>query len=146
MAAKYPGMVRSVVTIGCGGEADPAGADDFEPEALLKGKNEAFIEMIKALHGSAHGGDWQEHCRQSAGDWRNYPRLTQEDWHRITMPMLAIGGEKDIFASREKLLELQRRCPQAELLIVPGGSHRPHMPMEQCIEVNQRILGFLKTA
>lgn len=145
LAAKYPHMVRSITTIGCGGVADPTGADDFEPEALLERNQHQFIDMIKAIHADAHGGDWKHHLRQSAEDWRRYPSLTDSDWLKLTMPMLLIGGENDIYATYDKLQEMKSRCPQAEIYIVPGSSHRPHMPTDKVKEVNTRILEFLKT-
>ncbi|WFR56665.1 alpha/beta hydrolase [Anaerocolumna sp. AGMB13025] len=144
LAAKYPDLIQSITTIGCGGVADPTGADDFEPEALIRNNQQEFIERIKVIHGDAHGGDWEHHLRQSAKDWREYPNLSEEDWTKLTMPMLLIGGEKDIFASRDKLQNMKKRCPQAEIYIVPGASHRPHMPTEQVKEVNTEILNFLK--
>ncbi len=43
LAAKYPDMVQSITTIGCGGIADPTGAEDFEPEALIRNNQSEFI-------------------------------------------------------------------------------------------------------
>ncbi|HWT73954.1 MAG TPA: alpha/beta hydrolase [Mobilitalea sp.] len=145
MAVKRPDLVRSMITIGCGGAADPDGADDFEPEALMRNNQNKFIERMKILHSEAHGGDWQHHMRQSTRDWRMYPCLSEQDWTRLTMPMLLIGGENDSFASPQRLLKMQERCPQAEIWSVPNGGHRPHMPTEQVKEVNKRMLDFLKT-
>lgn len=147
MAAMYPGRVRSITTIGCGGVADPSGADDYEPEALESSGQTAFIERMKTLHAEAHGGDWRQYLRESARDWRRYPDLSDEQWRRLTMPMLLIAGENDSFAPEDRLLRIRDRCPQAEILIVPGGSHRPHTVAEQPMLVNQRILSFIaKTA
>ncbi len=145
LAAKFPEMVRSIITIGTGGAADPTGADDFEPEALIRNNQAEFIARIKAVHAEAHGGDWQHHMRQSVNDWRKYPLLSDEDWAKLTMPMLLIGGENDIFASPQKLLDMKKKCPQAEVWSVPGCGHRPHMPTEQVKEVNLRMLDFLRT-
>lgn len=143
LAAKHPEMVESITTIGCGGVIDSTGADDFEPEALIQNNQIDFIERIKVIHQEAHGGDWQHHMRQSVKDWKNYPNLSDGDWTKLTMPMFLIGGEKDTYASEERLLSMKKHCPQAEVWVVPGGSHRPHMPMEEGKEVNTRILKFL---
>ena len=145
LAAKYPELVRSIITIGSGGVADPAGADEYEPEALIAAGRTDVIERMISLHAEASGGDWKRHMRQSARDWRLYPCLAESDWARLTMPLLFIGGELDTFAAKERLLAMQARCPQAEVWVVPGGSHRPHMPMEQVREVNLRMLAFLQT-
>lgn len=146
LAASSPQMARSIITIGCGGVADPSGADDFEPEALLHGGQHDLIARMTAMHADAHGGDWQTFMRQSARDWRMYPCLEQAAWQRLTMPMLLIGGEHDPFASPDKLAAMQARCPQATIWTVPGGSHRPHMTLAQGKEVTERMLAFIKTA
>lgn len=143
MAAAYPQRVRSLVTIGTSGVADPAGADAYEPEALLANGEAALIARMQAMHAEANGENWQRFMRLSARDWRAYPSLKPADWARLTMPMLLIAGEADTFATPARLAALQGRCPQAEVLIVPGAGHRPHMPSEQVQAVNARMLAFL---
>ena len=144
LAAAHPELVKSIITIGCGGSADPAGSEDFTSEALIANRQDALIERIKVLHADAHGGDWQHHMRMSVRDWRLYPSLTEKDWQCLRMPMLFIGGENDGYASLQKLKDMQSKCPQADIYSVPGASHRPHMPTEQVKEVNERMLDFLK--
>ncbi len=144
LAARHPELIRSIITIGCGGVADPAGSEEYEPEALLRNHQTEFIERIKAVHAEAHGGDWQHHMRQSVRDWRLYPNLAAEDWDRLTMPMLCIAGEQDSYASEQRLLDIKARCPQTQIWIVPGYGHRPHMPTDNVKEVNGRMLDFLK--
>lgn len=145
LAAKYPELVHSIITIGCCGFADPTGADDYEPEALIKNNQSELIELMKVQHAEAHGGDWQYFMHQSAQDWRRYPDLSENAWSKLTMPMLFIAGEHDPFTSRQRLLDMQVRCPQAEIWAVPSCSHRPHMPTENAKEVNDRMLDFLKS-
>ena len=144
LAAKHPQMVQSIITIGTGGTADPTGADDFEPEALKRNHQDELIQLMRIQHAEAHGGDWEHFMRQSARDWRLYPCLSEEDWAKLDMPMLLIGGENDTFASPQKLLDMQKKCSQAEIFNVPGGNHRPHMPTEQVQEVNNQMLAFLR--
>lgn len=146
LAARRPKLARSIITIGSAGIAVPDGADAFEPEALLRNGDTATIERMRNMHAEANGGDWQRFMRLSAQDWREYPRLDDQDWQKLAMPLLFIGGESDPFASRERLLAMQARCPHAEIWSVPGGNHRPHMPMEQPREVNARMLAFLAKA
>lgn len=143
LAAKYPDLVRSIVTIGCGGVPDGTGSEDYEPEALLKRNETAFIEKIRIQNLEATGGDWKHHMQQSIRDWRLYPCLTDKDWEQLTMPMFLIGGELDTYATEERLLDMQKKCPKAGVWIVPGCGHRPHMPTENAKEVNMRIRDFL---
>lgn len=143
MAARYPQRIKSLTVIGNGGVIDAAGAERFEPEALEAKGDISLIEKMKSLHAQAHGGNWQEYLRQEVKDWRCHPSLWDEEWKRITMPMLLIAGEKDSFATRERLETIQEKCPQADIMIVEGCGHRPHMPMEKVREVNNKIFDFL---
>lgn len=145
LAARYPELVKSIVTIGCGGVADGTGAKEYEPEELLKRNESAFIERIKIQNLPATGGDWEHHMRQSVRDWRLYPCLTDKDWEQLTMPMFLIGGEFDTYASRDRLLSMQEKCPKAQVWVVPGCGHRPHMPTVNVKEVNERIKDFLES-
>lgn len=142
LVASHPELVKSVITIGCGGFPFPEGSEEFTPEALLKNNQTEFIHRIENMHGEA-SGSWQHYMNQSVRDWELYPNLTEEEWARLTMPMFFIGGEKDDFACFKHLEWMQQRCPQAEIWSVPGAGHRPHMPTEQVQEVNHRMLAFL---
>lgn len=144
LAAQHPERVRTLTTIGCGGVADPAGSEYFEPEALLRNGQTEFIERIQSLHMDAHGGDWAQHMRQSVLDWRMYPNLSDEEWKKLAMPMFCIAGETDAYATPQRLADIKARCSQAKTWIVPGCGHRPHMPTENVREVNDRILAFLQ--
>lgn len=143
MAARYPERIKSLTVIGNGGVIDTAGAEEYEPEVVEAKGDISFIEKMKSLHAQAHGGDWQEYLRQEIKDWRSHPYLKEEEWKRITMPMLLIAGEKDCFATRERLEAIREKCPQADIMVVEGCGHRPHMPMEKVIEVNNKIFDFL---
>ncbi len=144
MASKYPERVKRIISIGNGGVIDSDGAEDFMPEALLKQGANDFIENVKCLHADAHGGDWQEYLRQEVKDWKEHPCMTDEEWARITMPMLLIAGEKDYYATKERLERIKNKCPQAEVFIVKNCGHGPHFPNEEGKMVNDKMLAFLK--
>ena len=61
----------------------------------------------------------------------------------IDTPALVIGGEKDHFTPPRLSVELASLLPHAELEILQGGTHSA--PIEQTIEINQRVRHFLKT-
>ena len=61
----------------------------------------------------------------------------------IDTPSLVIGGEKDHFTPPRLSVELAQLLPHAELEILVGGTHSA--PIEQTIEINQRVRHFLKT-
>ena len=56
--------------------------------------------------------------------------------------MLLIAGEKDDYANRERLEQIKRRCPQAEIFIVERCGHRPHFPNEEAKKVNEKMFTF----
>ncbi len=143
MAARHPERVQSLIAIGNGGFVDAAGAKDYTPEALLARGETDFIGKMKALHADAHQSDWKEYMRQEVLDWCSHPALTQEEWKRVTMPMLLIAGEQDMFASSENLEKIRKCCPQAQIMIAKGCGHRPHFPHERVRDVNEWMLGFL---
>jgi pimeloyl-ACP methyl ester carboxylesterase len=145
LTVHHPAQVKSLVTIGCTGFTDPTGADDFEPEALLKNNQQSVIDHMRANHAGAHRGNWQEFMRQSAQDWRLYPQLTEAQLSGIACPALFIAGEKDPYTPEAKLKHLSGLVKGSRTFIVPGGSHRPHMLRESPVLVNNEILQFLKT-
>lgn len=143
-AVNHPDKVATLTTIGASGFADPTGADEYEPEQLLKNGKQSIIDHMLANHMDAHRGNWQEFMRQSAQDWRLYPQLTIQQLSNIRAPSLFIAGENDPFTSAEQLQRLCGLVQGSRCLIVPGGSHRPHMLREKPQEVNDEILSFLK--
>lgn len=136
--------VRSLVTIGTSGFCDPAGADEFEPEWLVEQEMQAMIDQMTERHMEAHKGDWKSFMRQSAQDWRLYPQLTKQQLTTISCAALFITGEHDPFAGEAKVKRLASMVQGSESLVVPGGSHRPHMIRENPVFVNDAILHFLE--
>ncbi|NIK76780.1 pimeloyl-ACP methyl ester carboxylesterase [Paenibacillus castaneae] len=143
IAVHHQDRVASLTTIGTSGFCDPTGAEEFEPEWLVHTGQQDFINQMIERHEEAHRGNWQEYMRQSALDWRMYPQLSEEQLSRISCPVLLIAGEHDTFALEDKLKRLSFLINGSDYLIVPGGSHRPHMLRESPIFVNDSILAFL---
>lgn len=143
LASQYPELVKSMTIIGNGGVIDDIGSEEYEPSRLITNQKCDFIEMIKNLHYDAHNGNWEYYCMQEVIDWRNHPNISSNEWQRISMPLLLIAGEMDSFATKERLYAIKKVCTQAEILIVPGSGHGPHMPMDNVKVVNDRILNFL---
>ncbi|WP_325176720.1 alpha/beta fold hydrolase [Paenibacillus alkalitolerans] len=143
LAVNHPDKVATLTTIGTGGFADPSGVEEFEPESLIeKGEHETINQMIER-HEEAHRGDWQQFMRQSAIDWRLYPQLTADQIGSIRTAALFITGEHDRFAGEERVKRLSSLVKGSQYLVVPGGSHRPHMLRESPVFVNDAILEFL---
>jgi pimeloyl-ACP methyl ester carboxylesterase len=144
LAIQAPDRVATLTTIGCSGFADARGADEYEPEALVRSQQHATIAHMRTNHAEAHRGNWEEFMRQSARDWRLYPQLTSEQLSAIQAPALFISGEADSFVTEEQLKRLSGLVSGSQYWVVPGCSHRPHMLREKPEEVNDAVLSFLK--
>ncbi|MWV42015.1 alpha/beta fold hydrolase [Paenibacillus sp. HJL G12] len=142
-AVTQPERVSTLTTIGTSGFADPTGVEEFEPEWLIGHDRQDTIQQMTERHEEAHLGNWQEHMRQSAQDWRLYPKLSESQLKNISCPSLLITGEHDPFVGEEKIRRLGSLIQHSEIMVVQGGSHRPHMVREQPVQVNDRILQFL---
>ncbi len=67
---------------------------------------------------------------------------TAEDWlSEVTIPVLIVAGERDTFTPATLSEAMAARIPNAELLMVKGGSHVA--PIEQPELVAERIRQFL---
>jgi pimeloyl-ACP methyl ester carboxylesterase len=136
--------VATITTIGTSGFCDPTGVEQFEPEWLIEHNNHEMINQMTERHEEAHRGNWQEHMRQSANDWRDYPQLSEEQLRSINCPALFITGENDKFVGEDRVKRLSSLVKGSRYLVVPNGSHRPHMLRENPILVNDTILDFLE--
>ncbi|MEK3724137.1 alpha/beta fold hydrolase [Paenibacillus sp. FSL H8-0034] len=143
-AVKERQRIATLTTIGTSGFADSKGADDYEPERLIKYERYDMINQMIERHEEAHLGNWQEFMRQSAKDWRLYPQLTKEQLSNISCPAFFISGEYDEFAGEERIKLLSSLVKGSTYFVVSGGSHRPHMIREYPTLVNDAILQFLK--
>ena len=142
-AVNQPQRVLTLTSIGQSGFVASMGSEEFEPEWLIRNKKEDFIKSMQERHLDAHQGNWQEFLRQKIMDWRTYPRLTNEQFKSISCPTLFVAGEYDEFAPEEELKRVTSLIPNSRYVVVPGGSHRPHMSRENPVFVNDTILQFL---
>lgn len=69
-------------------------------------------------------------------------RNVQESLSKISVPVLAIWGEKDNTVPKEEGELLVQKVPRGRLVIVPNGSHAPYMNEPELF--HQELLTFLK--
>ena len=55
--------------------------------------------------------------------WLTYTGLSREEAARIGAPTLVVVGDRDEFHPVEEAVRLYRRLPNAEMAVLPGGSH-----------------------
>lgn len=143
LAVGAPDRVATLTTIGTDGRCLADGSDDFEPDALLAAGEHEFIASMTERHMLAHGGDCDTFLRQTVADWRQHPQLTDAQIASITAPALFITGEHDPYSGAAGVQRLSALVAGSRTLVVPGGSHRPHMAHEEPGLVNDAILGHL---
>ncbi|CAG7604349.1 Putative aminoacrylate hydrolase RutD [Paenibacillus solanacearum] len=143
MAVFSPDKAATLSTIGTSGFCDPTGVEQFEPEWLMAKGKQQTIDQMTERHEEAHRGNWQEFMRQSAKDWRLYPQLSTEQLSSIQCPALFITGEHDPFVGEERVQKLSSYVEGSSYMMVPGGSHRPHMAREYPVQVNDAMLDFI---
>lgn len=115
----------------------------FHPEFIDRKKYESFINKIKDKHALAHKGDWEIFLKTTVQNCKRYPNFTIKDLQKITMPFLLIYGECDSIVKTNEIVVLQNNVPCFKKQVIKKAGHFPHMPGQQCDEVNRVILEFL---
>ena len=115
----------------------------YHPEAIDREKRGRFIKRLREDHIQAHGGDWETFLAETVRNCERYPDFSIHDLRSISMPFLLIYGEHDSLVKAEEVSGLQTNIPNFTAHVVKGAGHFPHMPGQQCAEVNRTILDFL---
>ncbi|MFE1439101.1 alpha/beta fold hydrolase [Streptomyces sp. NPDC058739] len=142
VAIARPDVVRKVVAIGA--NFRPPSECAAVPELLdhmtaASPDMAPFREMYVAV--SPDGPDhWPVVADRLLDMYRGEPDLSTEDLARITVPVLVMAGDDDMF-TLEHTIALYRAIPGAELAVVPGASHL--LTMEKPAVVNRIVLDFL---
>lgn len=146
-AVNYPERVRSLISIGVTADIPDLlleSAKNYEPDALIRNGEEAYIERLKANHREAHKGDWRHFIERILYNWRTYPVFTDEQLMCISCPCLLIAGEKDPLILEEALRRLKTCIKNIRIERVDGCGHGPHVIFEKPLEMNRLMLEFLK--
>lgn len=148
-AVRYPERFRSLVTIGAGAmntDGMKRMADEYEPEVLERTGKKTFIELLRANHAEAHGGDWRRFAQQTLHSWRSYPQLSDQELREIQTPCLFLAGEADPLVGSVQLNRMCDCVAGATYQLIEGCGHRPHMMGNRPDQVNELILTFLAGA
>lgn len=132
MALRYPGQVRSLVTMGANLYADTTAVD----AKLLKQirQNKRILTVLGPLK-----KQWHQGYRLSAL-LLNYPNMKPAELHAITAPVLVLAGEKDVIKDAHTRL-IAENIPRSQLVILPSLTH--YAPQENGPLFNETVLRFL---
>jgi pimeloyl-ACP methyl ester carboxylesterase len=135
MALRYPGRVKSLVTMGANLYADTTAVD----VKMLK-------EVRQMYHLTSVLGPFNAKMRNAhrlTAMLLHYPQLQPSQLTAIQRPVLVLAGEKDIIkASHTRLIG--QSIPHARVVLLTGVTH--YAPQENPGLFNETVLAFLKNA
>lgn len=124
-AAKHPGKVRSVVTLGTkylwNDEGLARELRMLDPDRMIE-KVPAFAQALE----KAHGTHWREviaAIAESMTELASSPLLTDERCVAIACPVLCCVGEEDSTAIPGDTMSFAARLPRARAQVLPGVKH-----------------------
>lgn len=134
LAMRHPTKVRRLVSSSPNLRVDPAALVPFFSDRVRRDSEEAAAK-IKAKDSSR---DWAVRKR-TLDLMLEEPNIPSSSLKRITAPTLIVGGDDDIMPL-EHLVEIYKNIPQAQLFIIPGGTHRVDLQYELFNAISSRFL------
>ncbi len=140
-AAKYPEKAKAIVAIA---------AHIYSEEKTEQGIAETYIRYSK--------GNLKEKLERQHGlntdpvfyKWHNFwSRARKENWNikstlaNINIPVLAIQGEKDEYATEQHLFDIRDNLPCCQANIISAAGHFPHISHKN--QVSSLIRDFLNS-
>ncbi len=101
-------------------------------------------DLTDLHHEHGTGADhWMRLREQMAREfWRDFPTLTDEELATISIPLLAVWGDRDPIEPVETGLRLARAVPNGQLLVLPGAGHFiPRGRAAELVPVIEHFLG-----
>lgn len=130
LAAKQPGRIRRIMTLGTKFHWDPAGAEKeikmLDPEKIAA-KVPAFAQQLEERHAP---GDWRSVMAHTAAMMLGLGAdnaLKETDYPGIDIPVLLLLGDRDKMVTVEETMAVYRQLPQAGWGMLPFTGH----PLEQ---------------
>jgi pimeloyl-ACP methyl ester carboxylesterase len=134
-AARRPGRVRSVATLGTKLNWDRAGLERelrmLQP-ATMRAKVPAFVAQLAAAHGADRWEALVHATAQLITGLHERPLLDAATLATIACPVLLCVGDQDRTAVPEDTLAAARRIPHAGTLVLPRTGHpvgAVHLPL-----------------
>ena len=137
LASKAPERVSGVFFFAC--NMDPGGTKEIEFGPLLQ---RCFSRHVKDSQQLSSTPDRFDAFSEAVGLMqRTQPNYSADDLAQIRVPVVVVQSEHDEFIKREHAEYLARSIPNAEYLLLPGGSH--FAPLQRPDQFNRTLLAFL---
>jgi pimeloyl-ACP methyl ester carboxylesterase len=136
---RYPGLTAALV-VGAAwykfSETYPhfLKASGFESSGVvniekIQREEPEWVSILKTDHARTDDAEyWQTLLKQISTMWWTPLNYTAEDFHKITEPTLIAIGDRDKLIELEQAIDMYRLIPNAELAILPNGTHNSPNP------------------
>lgn len=132
-ALEFPGMIKSVLTLGTKFDWSPEQAEKeikmLDPD-IISAKVPAFARQLEVIHGAE---TWKKLLKETAHlmlDLGKKPVLNPGTFARLSLPVQIMVGDRDATAGVEGSLNAFREIPEARLAVLPDTKH----PFEKASE------------
>lgn len=86
--------------------------------------DEGWVEYMTTAHPRDNDPDyWKSLLKQLSYLWLDPIHYTDEDFKKATPPTLLVMGDRDAAGGVDQAIEMYKRLPNAELLIIPNADH-----------------------
>lgn len=128
-ALKHPNRVEKIVTCSVKLKWDLASA--VKETEMLNGdkiaeKVPAFADNLMLIHGI---NVWKNLLKSTSNmmmDLANGQLLTDEDFAKVTQPILLAIGDRDKTASLNDTLDVHKKMPNSQFMVIPNTPHEFH--------------------
>lgn len=117
LLARQPHLAAAAVLVG--------GSAQGDPQRIRRYADRPWPQELLGLHdGVAEGNGYTEWLRRTLiEDWAQHCGMSDEQLGRIACPVLVCHGARDRIQRLDRALDLARRLPSAQLLVVPEAGH-----------------------
>jgi pimeloyl-ACP methyl ester carboxylesterase len=137
LADKAPTRVAGVFFFAC--NMDPSGTKEFEFTPVV---GQCFNRHVKDYAElSATPGQFEAFSAAVGLMQKTEPSYSMHDLAQISVPVTIVHSEHDEFIKREHAEYLARSIPNAEFVLLQGGSH--FAPLQRPEQFNNAVLNFL---
>jgi pimeloyl-ACP methyl ester carboxylesterase len=137
LLCRRPDITDAFVTIAASLHARPD-----RVQGIVEGPWPSGLTALHHEHGSGPQHWRRLRERLSASFWRDFEAIDDDDLAGMTVPTLAVYGDRDPIEPVEIGLRIARAVPEGELLVLPGAGHfisRSHPE-----ELNLHVLRFFE--
>lgn len=141
LAVNHPERLLSLTTVSSAGMPNVHVAE-FLHTLGREIDTEKYADFVERLN-AEQKGDWRRLIELTIRNCDAFPGFTDEELRRVTVPMLAIRGERDNMVLDAEMERLAAVLPDFRFGTVPGAGHMLHRSRKSADEVSRILRNFL---